>query len=414
VSQLRCLVCGSSRLDPEKYKCERCGSAVGLRTEECYVNDETKKKLISHADRLSQLGIRIEQVQTLRKAADVGTAVGIIGLVIVLAESFHHGLLKELVAYLRDELLLPEKEILSLRLDEPEEILKLYRNRTVTSAFDSVLPLVKQWKPKPFPRELNYRNSLVGYLLKNLCDARVEQEYRHLGTTVDIYVKNDSNSAVFVELKRNLNSKSEYDRLVGQIESLQPNQNSIIVVLCGHSSQMLVGRLMDKYTPQSGSLECRKFALVLKSHLKKSRSAERFLSKRAKQRQDFRAVLDLHKRRIQATRITNNLYAELRQFREAFLQHGLADKSKINREFFDKWLTDPLVEMGETLAGGWTQARVAELHADLDRLTRKRIAGHKSAYSKLKKKLKDTQEISDMRAEHMKKAGLIVRHPRLR
>jgi len=44
---------------------------------------------------------------------------------------------------------------------------------------------------------------------------------------------------------------------------------------------------------------------------------------------------------------------------------------------------------------------------------RKRIGGHKAAYKKLKKKLKATQEVANMRAEQMKNAGMIVRSPRL-
>lgn len=81
------------------------------------------------------------------------------------------------------------------------------------------------------------------------------------------------------------------------------------------------------------------------------------------------ALLELHKRRIRETRITNNLYAELHhQLRRVFLDHGLAEKSKGNRKFFEKWLTDPVVEMGWTPAGGWTSARVSDLYADLETL----------------------------------------------
>jgi hypothetical protein len=78
------------------------------------------------------------------------------------------------------------------------------------------------------------------------------------------------------------------------------------------------------------------------------------------------ALLELHKRRIRETRISNNRYAELRRLRDSFLQHDLADKSKENRAFFDKWLADPVIEMGWTPSGGWDLKRVAELHADLD------------------------------------------------
>jgi hypothetical protein len=46
--------------------------------------------------------------------------------------------------------------------------------------------------------------------------------------------------------------------------------------------------------------------------------------------------------------------------------------------------------------------------------SRKRIGGHKAAYTKLKKRLKNAQELANMRAQHMKDAGLVVRSPRLK
>ena len=106
------------------------------------------------------------------------------------------------------------------------------------SAFDNVIKLAKQWQPDALPTELKYRDSLVGYLREKLPKEKVEPEYRHLGTTTDIYVKQAGffgSSEVFVELKRNLLQKAQYDRLVGQIESLEPKKNPIIVVLCGET-----------------------------------------------------------------------------------------------------------------------------------------------------------------------------------
>jgi hypothetical protein len=87
-----------------------------------------------------------------------------------------------------------------------------------------------------------------------------------------------------------------------------------------------------------------------------------------KERKHVRALLDLHKRRIQETRISNNRYAELRRLRDAFLQFGLADKSAANQKFFDKWLADPVVEMGWTPSGGWTLKRISELHVDIEKV----------------------------------------------
>lgn len=118
------------------------------------------------------------------------------------------------------------------------------------SAFDNVLKLAKQWKPQALPTELKYRDSLIVHLREQLRDAKIEPEYRHLGTTTDIYVKQPGffgSSEVFVELKRNLLQKAQYDRLVGQIESLEPKKTPIIVVLCGETNPALLTRLRERY-----------------------------------------------------------------------------------------------------------------------------------------------------------------------
>jgi DNA-directed RNA polymerase specialized sigma54-like protein len=118
------------------------------------------------------------------------------------------------------------------------------------SAFESVVKHVKSWQPKPLPTELKYRDSLIAHLRGQLKEATTEPEYRHCGTTADIYVKEKGffgSSEVFVEMKRNLTSKSQLDRLVGQIESLQPKKNFIIVVLCGETNPALLSRLKERY-----------------------------------------------------------------------------------------------------------------------------------------------------------------------
>ena len=49
-------------------------------------------------------------------------------------------------------------------------------------------------------------------------------------------------------------------------------------------------------------------------------------------------------------------------------------QTSLNRRFFEKWLTDPVVEMGWTPAGGWTRERITELHRDLEGGERMNIA----------------------------------------
>jgi hypothetical protein len=125
------------------------------------------------------------------------------------------------------------------------------------SAFESVTKLVKEWQPQQLPTEFKYRDSLSTFLRGRLRDAKVETEYRHIGTTIDIYVKEAGffgSSEVFVELKRNLLHKAQLDRLVGQLESLQPRKNAIVVILCGETSPALVTRLKEKYKIVDGAL----------------------------------------------------------------------------------------------------------------------------------------------------------------
>jgi len=124
MSELRCLVCGSSQLDPLGYKCGRCGMAIGLRNEKCYVTEETKEKLLAHSSELSKFGIEIQQHESLQKSAG-GDLAGV-GIALQIVEAMRPGTLRDLVCFLR-KLAVPEEEVLSLRLDEPEQILTYYR-----------------------------------------------------------------------------------------------------------------------------------------------------------------------------------------------------------------------------------------------------------------------------------------------
>ena len=90
----------SSQLDSERYKCGRCGAAIGLREERCYITERTMKKLLDNADELARYGIKLEECESLQKRAD--TILAIAGLILVCADSFHDGVLGDLVCYLRD------------------------------------------------------------------------------------------------------------------------------------------------------------------------------------------------------------------------------------------------------------------------------------------------------------------------
>lgn len=135
------------------------------------------------------------------------------------------------------------------------------------SAFDNVVKLIKEWRPEAQPNELRYRDALTVVLRARLKDAQVEKEYRHTGTTIDIYVKQAGfwgSSEVFVELKRNLLQKTQLDRLVGQVESLRPEKNALIVVLCGETNPALETRFREKYRLTNELFPRPSFTLITK------------------------------------------------------------------------------------------------------------------------------------------------------
>jgi hypothetical protein len=117
-------------------------------------------------------------------------------------------------------------------------------------ALDTVVNLIHLWQPDRFPKELKYRDSLANFLRERLPRAIIEKEYRHSGTTSDLYVECNGflrTSEVFIELKRDLLQKNQLDRLIGQLESLKPSKHRIIVVLCGETKPELLTRLRLQY-----------------------------------------------------------------------------------------------------------------------------------------------------------------------
>lgn len=107
------------------------------------------------------------------------------------------------------------------------------------------------WRPIQMKTEQDYRDALLEHLRSIVPDdARVEREYRHYGTTMDLYLSWRGvlmNDEVFFELKKNLKRKSDFDRLVGQIEGLNPSKNKVAVILFGDTDAGLLSRLTEKY-----------------------------------------------------------------------------------------------------------------------------------------------------------------------
>ncbi len=110
---------------------------------------------------------------------------------------------------------------------------------------------LREWTPPKLPTEANYRDNLLNFLRESVPnDAKVEKEFRHHGTTLDLWVGWKgvvSIDELAFELKVDLKKKAQYDRLVGQIEGVNPSKNKLLLVLIGDTDPALLGRLRERY-----------------------------------------------------------------------------------------------------------------------------------------------------------------------
>jgi hypothetical protein len=123
---------------------------------------------------------------------------------------------------------------------------------TISGLREALLRVLTDWRPPSLKTELEYRDALFKRLREVLPeDARVEKEYRHGGTTADLYLRwkgiMGGTTEVFFELKRNLRKKVEFDRLIGQVEGLDPRHLNVVIVLAGEVDAGLVARLKERY-----------------------------------------------------------------------------------------------------------------------------------------------------------------------
>lgn len=89
--------------------------------------------------------------------------------------------------------------------------------------------LIGKWRPKGCTTEKDYERSLYDFLHEKLPDIQVTKQYAIGRVKADIVVGNK----VIIELKNNLQSPSDYNRLVGQLTAYKNWSGGVIVILCG-------------------------------------------------------------------------------------------------------------------------------------------------------------------------------------
>jgi hypothetical protein len=134
--------------------------------------------------------------------------------------------------------------------------------------FNPVLNAVQQWVPsKRFRSEEGYRDDLEEYLRTVLKDYIIRPEGRN--RMVDIVVQGPGllglGGTVGIEIKADLQSKSEKDRLIGQLENDIQYFRQVICVLCGDTDPRLKTEI-HKWV-KSKTFEMRQVYVVSKSHI---------------------------------------------------------------------------------------------------------------------------------------------------
>lgn len=130
------------------------------------------------------------------------------------------------------------------------------------AVFDSTLDLFKRtlsavenWSPrKEYSREIDYRNDLVNYLRDNLTKreawldltGKAEKRVKIIPESgrglCDIGIEKE----IGIELKRNLKSTSQVDRLMGQLQRfLDDYSTGVIVLLVGRTGGKAYEEVLD-------------------------------------------------------------------------------------------------------------------------------------------------------------------------
>jgi len=95
---------------------------------------------------------------------------------------------------------------------------------------EKIVKIINKWEPKKFKTEKQYENSLYDLLHEKLEEVSVIKQYAQGRVSADIVV----GEKVLIELKNNLNSRSEYQRMLGQLDEYNDNwKGHIILILCG-------------------------------------------------------------------------------------------------------------------------------------------------------------------------------------
>ena len=105
---------------------------------------------------------------------------------------------------------------------------------------DNVREHLLKWKPTAFAQEKDYEDAAYRYLNQCFPKDKFDRQYWRGKTRADIYVQFKDAATVAIELKRDLQDRGEYHRLLGQVwEYLMEWKAEALIILCGDTDPAL-------------------------------------------------------------------------------------------------------------------------------------------------------------------------------
>jgi hypothetical protein len=126
---------------------------------------------------------------------------------------------------------------------------------------DAVVSLIQRWNPKNCKTEKDYEKSLYEYLHNEFDTIQVTKQYAKGRIKADIVIGGEK--GIIIEIKRNLTTKAEYQRLIGQLVEYKEWPGSVIVLLAG-SVDLNFKKQLEKFAENEVQFLEPKFTIVQK------------------------------------------------------------------------------------------------------------------------------------------------------
>jgi hypothetical protein len=125
-----------------------------------------------------------------------------------------------------------------------------------------IIKLIDEWHPKKCNSEKDFEKSLYNFLHNKLTNIQITKQYALGRIKADIVVDNN----IIIEIKFNLNSRNNYQRLIGQLIEYKQWEGTVIVLLIGKTDQNFIKdlKIFIQREGNTTSLEPEKFVLYEK------------------------------------------------------------------------------------------------------------------------------------------------------